>query len=697
MAKMRKRKFSKKMQIKLMAIFAFVLLLLVGLNIRIVYIMKKSGDKYTKQVLSQQRYDSRTIPFKRGEVQDRNGNILARSEKVYNLVLDCYAVNEEDIYIEPTVKALVNFMEVEEAEVRKRLTSEETKDSQYQVLRKKVTIEEKQAFSEAVSVAKEKQLTPEERREKENIRGIWFEEQYNRQYPMDQLASNVIGFSNNNNDGVVGLEAYYSDILNGVNGREFGYLNEDSELQRTLIEPKNGNTLISTMDINIQEIVERYIKEFDQENSGGPSGSTIGHGSKNTAVIVGNPKTGEIYAMATNQGFDLNNPHDLTKRYTETDIKAMSEKEIAEALNQIWSNFCVSEAFEPGSTVKPITVSSALETGALKGDEMFYCDGSQFVTDTTIYCDNENGHGEETISDAIKNSCNDALMQIGAKLSITDFCKYQRLFNFGNYTGIDLPNENPGVLYTKDTMHEVELATCSFGQGFTCSMVQEWAAFNAVVNGGYYYRPRMVKQIQDSTGGVVKSIDSLLLSQPISARSSALLKEALYQGVETGTGQKAQVPGYKVSGKTGTAEKLPRGQGNYIVSFIGAVPADDPQVVAYVVIDEPNVEDQATGGYAQILFRKIMMEVLPYLDIYRTEAITEEQLGRLGLTPEEATAGRNANQNETAETDAEGNPVETENGVAENPNLPAPPEGNNENSGNDRSGFGITDEDLGIE
>jgi len=417
--------------------------------------------------------------------------------------------------------------------------------------------------------------------------------------------------------------------------------------------------------------------------------------------------------MSTNHNYDLNEPYDLTNLYSESELKAMSEEDTVEALNKMWYNYCVSEAFEPGSTFKPVTVSSALECGALTGTESFVCDGEEFVTDTIIKCDNIYGHGEETLSDAIKNSCNDALMQIGFKMGISNFCKYQRIFNFGSRTGIDLPNENTGILYSENAMHEVELATNSFGQTFTCTMIQELAAFNAVVNGGYYYQPHMVKQVMDAGGGVAKNLEPLLLKQPISAKSSKFVLEAMEQGVLEGTGEKAQVPGYRVAGKTGTAEKIPRGEGNYLVSFIGCAPADDPVVSIYVVIDEPNVEDQSTGGYAQIISRKIMTELLPYLNIYQTEEITEEQLSNLGLTREEAEAGRIVEkETEEPETDEYGNVIETEpetdeygnvretetgEGAADNPNIPLPPENNSEDTESLSDNGGVTNEDLNIQ
>ena len=686
----RKPKFTKQMQVKLMVLFAFILFILVALNIRIAYINVKSGDTYTRQVLSQKQYDSQTIPYRRGEIQDRNGNVLARSEKVYNVILDCYEINSDEDYLEPTIRAVVaafgNSSSTEDAEkkitdekVRSIITSEDNADSRYYVLKKLISSDEKKTFEDSVSTSAEG-LSDAQIEERSNVKGVWFEETYKREYLMNTLASGVIGFSNSLNQGSAGVEAYYDDVLNGTNGREYGYLNTDSELERTVIEPVHGNNLVLTLDVNIQQIVEKYIAQFDEEHADGPNSEELnGKGSKTTGVIVADPKTGEILAMATNHSYDLNNPQDLSDLYTDAEMSALSQteegqKELSDALADKWSNFCVSQDFEPGSTFKPVTVSSALESGALTGDETFYCDGGEFVTDTQINCDNVYGHGEETLSQVIENSCNDALMQIAFKMGISDFCKYQELFNFGSRTGIDLPNESSGTVYSENNMHEVELATSSFGQSLTCTMVQELAAFSAVINGGYYYKPHVVGQITNSDGGVVKNVEPILMRQPISARSSSMLRDYLEATVSEGTGKKARVPGYRVGGKTGTAEKYPRGNGKYLVSFIGAVPMDDPQLVVYVIIDEPNVEDQSTGGYAMTIAQKIMMEVLPYLNIPQTEEITDELLAELGMTREEAESGRVA-ETQTPETNEDGTPVENaddEESAAPNPNVPGP-------------------------
>ena len=630
----KEQKFTRQMQIKLIAVFAFVLLLMVALNLVIAHINVTNGDKYAKQVLSQQTYDSRTIPYRRGEIQDRNGNVLAKSEKVYNVILDCYAINSMDDYVEPTITAVSEQFGLDSATVRDVICSEETKDSRYQVIKKEISVEEKQAFEDYIDTSEDKEMSKAKREELENVQGVWFEEDYVRTYPMDTLACTVIGFANKLNDGISGLESYYTEILNGVDGREYGYLNQDMELEENIIEPEDGNSIVSTIDMNIQQVVEKYIAQLEEENKNGPREKTAGHASLNTGVIVANPNNGEILAMATDKNFNLNDPQNLDGWYTEKEQKAMTEEEKSEALSSLWYNFCVSEAFELGSTYKPNVVAAALDSGSVTEDFGMTCIGylQPLTNEDPIACTGI--HGEESLKDIIRNSCNPGMMTIGFQMGIETFCKYQDIFGFGKRTGIDLPNENAGYLYDTNTMGTMELATCSFGQGFTATMIQELQAFCADVNGGYLYKPHVVKQILDSDGGVVKNIDPLLMVQPVSSKTSSMIKEYLEAVVTDGTATSAAIPGYRIGGKTGTAEKLPRGDGRYIISFICAVPIDDPQVVVYTVIDEPNIENQEDGSYTKDLARNILTEILPYLGIYPTEEITEEERQSLGMQVE---------------------------------------------------------------
>ncbi len=627
----RERRFTRRMQIKLLAVFAFVLLALIIVLLRIWQINVTNGSSYAKQVLSQNNYDSQTLYARRGEIQDTNGRLLAYSEKVYNLVLDCYAVNEREEYLEPTVKLLSEQFGLDRAELEELITDEKTRDSQYQILLKEVSEEQKDAYEAAL----------EDYDESYYVAGVWFEEEFVRKYPLSSVASTVVGFSNAIGDGICGLESYYDEQLKGTNGRVFGYLNEDLEYQKKTIAPENGYTLATTLDVNIQEIVEKYIAEFDETYGNHLDNGTSPHGAKNVAVVAMDPNNGSILAMATNSSYDLNDPQDLSAWYTKSEINAMNEDEYVDALNEMWGNFCVSDGIEPGSVFKPVTMSSALESGAVTVDDTFYCDGGEFITDTEIHCDAyPNAHGEETLEMALVNSCNDALMQIAARMGVSNFIDYQSLFNFGKITGIDLPNEAGGSVYTKDTMNEVELATCSFGQGLTVTMVQEITAFSSIVNGGYYYQPHVVDKILDEDGRIVKNNSGLLLKQTISSQTSETMKQFLERAVEEGTGKTARTPGYRVGGKTGTAEKIDpetgqRADGKYLVGFIGAVPINDPQIVIYVVVDEPNVDNQANSTYAQILFRSIALEVLPYMGISATEEISDYLLSELGLSQQD--------------------------------------------------------------
>ncbi|MCC8107060.1 MAG: cell division protein FtsI [Clostridiales bacterium] len=657
----KERKFTKRMQIKLLAVFAFVLLGLIVLLLRIAQINITEGSSYAKQVLSQNNYDSETLYARRGEIQDTNGRVLAYSEKVYNLVIDCYAINQDqENALEPTIEVLCSYFGLDETELRSLILSDETKDSQYQVLQVKgededqyLTQDEMEAYEEYideyadVSSSTLSDSEKEEKKKRAAVTGVWFEEKYVRHYPLDSLASNTIGFANSLGDGIVGLEAYYDEQLQGTNGRIFGYLNEDTEYQTKTIAPENGYTLVTTLDVNIQEIVENAIAEFDEEYGDDNDDGTAKHGAANVGVVVMDPNTGGILAMATNQSYDLNDPDSVIYDwYTEAEIQDLLEEDddgsaYNTALYDLWGNFCVSDSYEPGSTFKPITIAAALEIGAISASDSFYCDGGEFITDTEIHCDVYPGaHGAETLEDALVNSCNDALMQIAAKMRVSNFIEYQSLFNFGKKTGIDLPNESTGVVYTTDTMNEVELATCSFGQGFTCTMIQEIAAFSAVVNGGYYYQPHVVDKILDEDGAIVKDNSQLLLKQIISSSTSDTLKEYLESVVENGTGKASRVPGYRVGGKTGTAEKIDattgeRADGLYLVSFIGAAPINDPEVVIYVVVDEPNVDNQASSSYAQKLFQTIALDVLPYMGIAATEEITDSLLAELGLSQDD--------------------------------------------------------------
>ena len=302
----------------------------------------------------------------------------------------------------------------------------------------------------------------------------------------------------------------------------------------------------------------------------------------------------------------------------------MSSEEKLDTLNQLWRNFCVSDTYEPGSTIKPFTMASALENGTLSGGEVYNCTGSKVVSGTTIRCANRNGHGMQTLADGIANSCNVVLMNIVSALGPTEFSRYQKIFGFGQKTGIDLPGEaeTSSLIYPAEKLKPVELATNSFGQSFNATATQMVAGFASLINGGNYYKPHVVKQIRDENGNVIENINPVLLKKTISEETSSQMRTYMAKTMTEGTGISAAVEGYSMGGKTGTAEKLPRGNGNYLLSIMAFAPVKNPEILVYVVIDEPNVEKQATSSLVKDLARNIMEEAFPYLNITK-EVVSE--------------------------------------------------------------------------
>ena len=618
-------KFNKKMQKKLVVLFVIIALLLLGLIVRLMYIEHTSGKKYEKKVLSQQKYDSTVIPYQRGNITDCKGTILATSVDVYNVILDCKVLNSDSADIDPTIDALITcFPQLNETDLRNLITDKPK--SQYNVLAKKLSYEEIRAFEDMQAAEKEASDKKSGDAEKKGkINGVWFEKEYQREYPYGSLASAVVGFTTSGNLGMNGVENSYNSVLNGTNGREYGYLNSDSNFEKTVIDAQNGNDVTLTIDANIQKIVEDKIAAFEEEYR---DAAREGAGSKHVGVIVMNPQNAEVLAMANYPNYDSSNPRDLSAYYTQEEIDAMDDDAELDALNQLWSNFCITYTYEPGSTVKPFTVACGLDTGTLDPNRTFICDGYETISGHDIHCVNTNGHGLETVEDALKNSCNDALMQMSYDIGPENFSKYQQIFGFGTKTNIDLPGEarTDSLIYTEDQLSTINLATNSFGQNFNVTMVQVASAFCSIINGGNYYQPHVVKKITDENGNVIQEDNGTLLKKTVSSSTSELLKQYLYATVSDGTGKYAKVPGYSMGGKTGTAQKLPRGQGNYLVSFIGFAPVDNPQLLVYVVVDEPNAEEEFHSTFAQEIAKGIFEETLPYLNIYPDEdiVVTEE-------------------------------------------------------------------------
>lgn len=610
-------KLNRKMKKKLLLLFGIITCAFVGLVFRLMYIEYTSGDTYTKKVLSLQSYDSVKLPFQRGNIVDKNGTILATSVAVYNVILDCSVMTSKDEYVEPTINALTQcFSDLDRNKLEDY--AQNSKDNKYIVLKEKLSYDDIQTFVEMQDAVDDSgnKVNP-------NIKGVWFETEYQRKYPLSTLASATVGFVSDGNVGTVGLEKYYDSTLNGVDGREYGYLNSDNAIEKTVIPAENGKNLYCSIDANVQTIVENKIKEFADTYK---NNARTGDGAEEIAVVMMNPNTGEIIAMADYPTFDSNDPRNLSSYDQTTD---MSDDDKMDLLNKLWQNYCVTATYEPGSVQKPFTVAAGLETGTLTTDMTFFCDGYEMFGNEKVRCVNRDGHGLETIETALMDSCNDALMQMSYKIGAENFLDYQAVFGFGQKTGIDLPGEanTASLMYTLDNIKPVDLATNSFGQNYNCTMIQMVSAFSSLINGGNYYKPHVVTKITDDSGNTVENIEPTLLKKTVSQNTSDTLRNYLYNVVTNGTAKTAKVDGYSMGGKTGTAQMYDdethlRKKGAYLVSFMGFVPYDDPQLVIYTVINQPNVEDEAHSSYAQNITREILKEVLPYMNVYPDEEQT---------------------------------------------------------------------------
>ncbi|MEJ8754403.1 peptidoglycan D,D-transpeptidase FtsI family protein [Coprococcus sp. HCN-4056] len=636
------------MKQRLVIIFGIALLFFVVLIGRVIYISLAKGQEYQEEVLDQKTYDSLDIPFERGDIVDRNGNILATSEKVYNLILEPKNILRTDKGKEATKAALIKYFGMEDAKFDECM---QNTDSFYKVAMKGLEYADVKAFQEYCDT-----------RDGADVVGVRFEEEYKRKYPNGSLACHLLGYTVSGNVGQGGIEGYYNSYLNGVNGKTYGYLTNDNTVESVTVPAQNGYTVVSTIDLNIQKIIEDNIKEYMQTT-----------GAKKIGVIAMDPDTAEILGMSTSYGYDPNEPmntdalrnmevtvtesteepsteedssekgssEDTIEATTEEqkdpekikyDFSSMTDDEFQkaidgltsdqtyEALDAVWRNYCISDILEPGSTFKPFTIAGALEDGVVKDGDTFFCKGYEIVAEGTspIYCHNRSGDGTLTLKQALEQSCNVALMQIAKSEGRETFSKYQDIFNFGNQTGIDLSGEGSGLVYDEEGLNPVELATSSFGQGINVTMIQMAAAFCSLINGGNYYTPHTVRQILDENGSIIENNEPELVRKTISKTTSDLMKQYMAGVVTEGTGSRAAVDGYTIGGKTGTAEKIPRNQGNYVLSFIGFSPVENPQIMLYVAVDEPNVESQSTSGAGALLFHAIMEDLLPYMNVYQS-------------------------------------------------------------------------------
>ena len=665
----RSKLFLKGMRRKTKIAYLLVVGVLVALTIRVVYINVANGKEYSEAVVLQMDYNSTDIPYERGEILDRNGNVLANSEKTYSLILEPVNILITEKGKAATRAAVLEYFDVSGDDFDKHIANE---DSYYEVVLKDLPYTKVKAFEDYCKTD-----------EGADVIGVRFETVYKRNYPNGSLACHLLGYTASGNVGQGGIEGYYNDYLNGVDGKTYRYMSGSGGVDSETVAAQNGETVVSTIDMNIQKIIEDNITEYMQNT-----------GAKQIGIIAMDPNNGEILGMASSRTYDPNDPmntqalRNMTVTVTqeveiegadenadslisvesakknttattessedgtttessteatteqknvkteevEYDFSKMSDEEfhstidgftsdqLYEALNYVWQNYCISDVFEPGSTYKAFTIAGAMEDGVISDGDEFLCDGSQVVVEgeSPIYCSYRAGHGMVDVKRALAVSCNDALMQIADKEGPETFDKYQMIFNIGSKTGIDLEGETTGIKYDVENLNPTELATSSFGQGVTTSMIQMAAGFCSVINGGNYYVPHVVKRLLDSDGNVVENMDPVLVRKTISKEVSDYMKTYLQAVVEEGTGYAAGIEGYTIGGKTGTAEKLPRGNGKYVLSFIGFTPVENPQIMLYVVVDEPHVEDQSGSGAGAKLFNQVMQDLLPYLNVYST-------------------------------------------------------------------------------
>ncbi len=665
------------MKKKLVVLFVLALLAFVGLGVRLILITKNNGEEYEKQVLSQQQYDSTTLPFRRGEILDANGTILAYSEKVYNVILDAKLLLRDEKFLEPTVSALVKEFGLNSGEIRQYLADHPT--SQYYILAKKLPYDDIKHFQDMI--------TPGMDDYDSNIQGVWFESSYIRKYPNGSLACDIIGFTSGDNVGMYGLEEYYNDTLSGNAGREYGYLDEDSNLERTTIPATDGDSIVTTIDGNLQNIVEKHLQKFNDTYA---NNFRYGNACNNVGCIMMDVNTGEILAMASYPKFDLNNPRDPSNLIgmpavdekgnkvkgdsvfdsgvyiTEEMLESFSDEQLYQNYNALWRNFCISDTYEPGSVAKPFTVAMGIESGSITGNEVYNCTGKLEVGGWDIKCHNTYGDGAVSVERGIEISCNVAMMHVAQATGASTFTKFQKDFGFGLKTNVDLAGEarTEGLTYNASNMTPTDLAVNSFGQGFNVDMIETITGFCSLINGGYIYEPHMVKKIVSSSGSTIKSIEPRILRQVISQSTSDKIVQYCNKVVsgENGTGKTARPAGYMIGGKTGTAQTLPRGNRQYVVSFMGYAPSDDPEIAIYVVVDRPNAQYQDDAKFATRIVRAVLTEALPYLNYPMTEPLSEKEQAELeqlredmitSAVVEEVTEEGEGTEEGTEETEAE--------------------------------------------
>ena len=574
----RSKNFMKKKITLIGAQFFLVFLVLMG---RLVYLMVFQSQYYSQKAEDIEERE-RDIKAARGRLIDANGKILATNETVCTVSVIHSQITDADAVTDMLVKELG----LTEEEARKRV--------------------EKVSSIERVKTNVPKETGDAIRAY--DLDGVKVDEDYRRYYPYDELASKVLGFTGGDNQGIVGLESRYESYLKGTNGKILTLTDsrgvELKDAGESRLEPINGSDLYLTLDYNIQSYAQQLAEKAMEECQ-----------ASAVELLVMNPQNGEIMAMVNVPEFNLNEPFTLADGTETSDM---------ERLNEMWRNACVSDTYEPGSTFKIITTAAALEEHLVTLDEQFNCSGAIMVEDTRIRCHKTTGHGPETFVDAIKNSCNPVFIQLGLRIGVERYFSYFRQFGLAKKTGIDLPGEANTIMHAEENVGPVELATISFGQSFQISAVQLATTVSSLINGGVRVTPHVAREVRDSQGELIEQF-TYEGERIVSEETSETLRYLLNQVVSSGTGRNGAVEGYAIGGKTATSQTLPRSNGRYIASFIGFAPAQDPQVLALVIIHDPQGIYYG-GTIAAPVVRELFENILPYLGIEKSEDLPEPSL-----------------------------------------------------------------------
>ena len=560
---------------KLFIVFLISVLLMVGLCAQLGFLMIARSDHYSKMADELHKRE-RTIKAARGEIVDRNGTVIAANRTVCTVSVIHNQVTEP----EKVIRELVRILELPEPEVRKKVE----KWSSREIIRTNV---EKSVGDQIMNLG---------------LSGVKVDEDYKRYYPYGSLASKVLGFTGADNQGIIGLEVMYERYLKGRDGLILTTSDaKGTELQNAAeerVEPVPGNTLTVSLDVNIQKYAEQAAYQVMEKK-----------GAKAVSVIVMNPRNGEIYAMVNVPEFDLNDPFTLN-----VESGGLTGTELQDARNKMWRNRCINDTYEPGSTFKIITAAAGLEAGVVHLDDRFSCPGFRIVEDRKIRCHKIGGHGGETFLQGAMNSCTPVFIDVGARLGVDSFYHYFEQFGLLGKTGIDLPGEAATIMHKKENMGLVELATVSFGQSFQITPIQLITTASSIINGGRRITPHFAMNVESTDGTYYQKFSYPERMGVVSEATSETMRYILEQVVAEGSGKRAKLPGYRVGGKTATSEKLPRSLKKYISSFLGFAPADDPQVIALITIDEP-VGIYYGGTIAAPVVADIFSNILPYLDI----------------------------------------------------------------------------------